>query len=76
MPIDYVFSRPDNKKEKLVQPVIGEGSAENEGHACMTYTISHDDPTGKYDVTATIRDCDEDCERKGSFEVEKDSRET
>lgn len=75
IPIDYVVSRPDNRKEKLVLPAVGEGSTENEGHAYMTYTISHDDPTGKYNVTATIRNCDEDCERTCSFEVEKDPRE-
>ena len=75
MPIDYVISRPDNRDDDLVQPVIGEGSNENEGRAYMTYTISHDDPTGKYDVTATIRNCDEECKRSGSFEVEKDPRE-
>ena len=73
--IDYVVSRPDNQDDPLVQYALAQGSTENEGLAYMTYPISHEHPTGEYKVKATIRNCDEECERRGSFKVEKDPRE-
>ena len=73
--IDYVVSRPDGKEDSLLQRAVAEGRTQNEGITHITYGISHDDPIGEYKVKAKIRHCDEDCERTGSFIVEKDPRE-
>ena len=72
MPIDYVITRPDDKEDSIVQRAVAEQATQDEGIAHMTYAISHDDPTGEYKVKVEIRDCDGDCVKTGSFEVEKD----
>lgn len=76
VPIYYELSHPNGKSEPLRTDSVGNTGTENEGKSLLKYDISHEHPVGEYKLTAKIVNCNEDCERTGSFTVKKNPLES